>query len=125
MTQVICQLYLCRDSSNAVFNPAKASVLPVLPEGLLYNTDADVLPSPKILLPFYVPVDVRDQTFEVLTIPQADGSFVTRTVTEHFSANGQGKTGKEALQNIKEAIELLIEESENPSGDVPWPKDCQ
>ena len=126
MSQWICQPELSEDSSNATFNATKTVVLPDLALRRLFDSDdSDIAPSSRILAPFNVFLDVRKLTFEVLTIPQLDGSFVTRAVTERFCANGQGETLEEALQDIKEAIDLLLEENENPSGDAPWPKDYQ
>jgi predicted RNase H-like HicB family nuclease len=77
--------------------------------------------------PYFLPwrrsLEVNNRMFIILIIPQANGKFVARTSTSKFNATGQGRSEGEALQNIKSAIELLMEEDLNPSGDVPWPED--
>ena len=66
---------------------------------------------------------VRREIFEVHIFPQLEGNYVSRMVTNRFNATGQGKTEEEAIADIKDAIETLIEEEANPSGDVQWPED--
>jgi len=83
----------------------------------------------KLQLPYLIPwtrfltIDRKD--FCILIVPQLSGKFVARTSTTKFNATGQGNTEDEALQDIKDAIESLIEEEANPSGDVTWPEDCR
>ena len=128
MTQVCIPIDFCLGSSSKIFDKKKKvavfSDIP-LPLGALFNTEVNILPTVEVLTPLYITIDIGKQSFVVLTSPQPDGTFVARTQTDSFNANGQGTTVEEALQDIKEAIKLLIEEDENPSGDVPWPKNFQ
>lgn len=65
---------------------------------------------------------VRNKLFSIFLIQSLDGGCIARTSTSTFSASGQGDTEEEALQDIRSAIELLMEEESNPSGDVSWPE---
>lgn len=122
---MLCRPSVIFDTSNAIFNPVSIIIPVFRPErNYLDNADRNTVAS-KLLISYIVPVNVGGLSFQVLTIPQVDGSFVTRAITENFNANGQGNTEEEALADIKDALELLLEEVDNPSGDVSWPKDCQ
>ena len=125
MSRNICLSPLGTDTSNIIFNPKTISVFLKPFQKFLNEADANKSNVKKIINLYYVPLDIRTLTFEVLTIPQEDNSFVTRVVTDQFCANGQGNTEEEALQDISEAINLLLEEEQNPSGEVPWPIDYQ
>lgn len=71
------------------------------------------------------PLDINDQVFSILILPQATGNIVARASTSRFSATGQGRTEEEAMKDIRSAIEVLLEEETNPSGDTEWPEDCR
>ena len=118
-----CQPILRLDTSTGLFNPVSIRI-PVFRDDNSLLDNANKF-TPKLLVSYYVPLSVGGLSFQILTVPQSDGSFITRAVTESFSANGQGKTEKEALEDIKEALALLIEEADNPSGDVDWPTNFQ
>jgi len=66
-------------------------------------------------------LEVQGQFFSVRVIPQDEGGFVARVTTPEFSATGQGETEEEALQDIKSAIELLMEEDSEDEGTGRWP----
>ena len=70
-------------------------------------------------------LEVRGLLFPIAFISHADEGFIVRVSTQTFSATGQGETHYEALQDIKSAIELLLEEEENPSRETEWPEDYQ
>jgi len=94
-------------------------------ERLFTNADSDVKRPLPYLFPWTKLLKINDRVFCILIIPQHTGRFVARTSTSNFNATGQGDTEEEALRDIKEAIELLIEEANNPSGDAQWPEDFQ
>jgi predicted RNase H-like HicB family nuclease len=71
------------------------------------------------------PLEINDRVFSVLIIPQVSGNFVARTSTSRFSATGQGRNEEEAMEDIRSAIEILMEEEASPSGDAEWPEDYQ
>jgi len=124
MSQVTLPIGLKEDDSNT-YQP-RLIVRSYKMEDLFFGeADADV----KVLIPYpfpsILPLEVRGELFSILLIPQTDGGTVARIATDRFNATGQGETEKEALRDIKSAIELLMEEESNPSGDVPWPENCQ
>lgn len=123
MAQVMFPLGLERDNSDIVYQPSlPITLLPLDIGDIFVDADADIKVSFPPLLPSIQPLEVRGQIFSVLMIPQANGKIVTRTSTSRFDATGQGDSEGEALNDIKSAIELLLEEEANPSGDVPWPE---
>ena len=110
--------------SDARFEPRIIEV-PVYHPERLFTGDTGALISSLYFLPRIVPLEVRMHTFSVLVVPHAQNEFVARAMTSRFNATGQGKTVEEALTDIKAAIELLLEEEANPSGNEPWPEDYQ
>lgn len=89
---------------------------------IFIDADTDIKVS-FMVLPSIQSLEVKGALFSVLMVPQIDGGVVVRTSTNSFNASGQGRNKEEALQNIKSAIELLLEEEASPSGDVAWPED--
>jgi len=71
------------------------------------------------------PLEINDQAFSILILPQASGIFVARASTSRFNATGQGRNEEEAMRDVRSAIEILLEEEINPSGDTEWPEDCR
>jgi len=95
-------------------------------EEIFMDADSDIEKlAPSILVASIKPFEVKGEVFHTLLLPQLDGSFVAKVNTESFYATGQGKNEEKALEDIKVAIEMLLEEEENPSGDAPWPEDYQ
>jgi len=121
MVQVSCISELSMGTSNATFNPSEV-IIPNF-HADIFDFDNSIKIMPKTLTPYLRQVEVRGVLLGTLVIPQSDGSFVARSETDSFCANGQGETEEEALRDIKEAIAILLEETENPSGEVPWPND--
>lgn len=99
----------------------------VVPEmgRLFVDADSSIRGQLPYLFPWRKTLEVGDKEFCILIIPQLSGQFVTRASTEKLNANGQGRTEEEALENIKEVIELLLEEEQNLGGEVAWPEDFQ
>lgn len=122
MSQIMFPFGLEKDDSS-VYEPSEPLTLPLLDLGHIYaEADADIkVPIPPIF-PSIQPLEVRGAIFSILIIPQIDRKVVTRISTSKFNATGQGDTEEEALNDIKSAIELLLEEEVNPSGDVQWPE---
>lgn len=125
MEQATCISRLSKDTSNSMFNPL-GIVIPIFRKNNLFNFDnaITIRVNPKPLIPYLAQLQVKSLSLNALIIPQSDGSFVARAETNNFCANGQGETEEEVLKDIKDAVEILLEESEHPSGDVPWPNDC-
>ena len=126
MRQVMFPIGLEEDNSSVAYQPSPPIILPsvdlehIFPEG-----DADIKVPILPLFPSIEPLEVGGQIFPILVIPQIDGKVVTRISASRFNATGQGDTEEEALSDIKSAIELLLEEEANPSGDVQWPENCR
>jgi len=126
MKQIILPIDVEKDNSSAIYQPpARLQIRPYRMGKVYGEADAGIEVAFPFPLPSLLPLEVKGQIFSVLAISQMDGSIVTRTSTSRFNATGQGKTEEEALQDIKSAIELLMEEEANPSGDVPWPENFQ
>ena len=70
-------------------------------------------------------LQIQGQFFPIDVVLQEEGGYMARYSNEKFAANGQGETEEEALEDIRSAIELLLEEETNPSRDLPWPKEFQ
>lgn len=111
--------------SNELYQPYFRIIRAPKMGRIFEEADADIKEPSSYLLLRVQSLEVKGELFPVLIIPQADESFVVRAATNTFRASGQGKTEKEAIQDIKAAIELLLEEEANPSGDVEWPEDCR
>lgn len=126
MSQIMFPIGLEEDDSNVVHQPSLPIILPSLDLGHIFpEADADIKVSILPIFPSIEPLEVGGQIFPILVIPQIDGKMVTRISTSRFNATGQGDTEEEALNDIKSAIELLLEEEANPSGDVQWPENCR
>ena len=69
-------------------------------------------------------LEVRGQIFPV-RVAFGDNLYVARFASKRFNATGQGKTEEEALEDIRAAIELLLEEEEHPTNEDTWPRDFQ
>ena len=70
-------------------------------------------------------INVREQFFPILVCPEPDGGYITRIETPKYNATGQGETEEEAIKDITFAIELLMDEDKDPSGEIPWPRRFQ
>lgn len=120
-------LYLCGTEfadSSLQFRPQLGEIR--VPEmGRLFGeTDSANIPQPfPYLVPWTRQLRINNAEYCILILPQSSGRFVTRTSTKRFNATGQGQTEEEALKDIEEAIKLLIEEENSPSGDTSWPED--
>jgi predicted RNase H-like HicB family nuclease len=125
MTQKLLPVALEKDNSNDKFVANLVLKSWDLIE-VFTSADSDIeKPTPPILVTSVKPLEVKGRIFETLVLPQLDKSFVIKVNTESFHATGQGDSEEKAMNDIKEAIELLLEEEENPSGDIPWPEDYQ
>jgi predicted RNase H-like HicB family nuclease len=112
--------------STSLFQPKIHEL--IIPEmGRLFSSADSNFPKVPVpyLFPWIRPLTINCREFCILIVPQPSGRFVARTSTRKFNATGQGKTEADALQDIKDAIELLMEEEASPSGDATWPEDCQ
>ena len=70
-------------------------------------------------------LQIQGQFFPIDVVLQEEGGYMARYSNEKFAANGQGETEEEALEDIRSAIELLLEEETNSSRDLLWPKEFQ
>ena len=123
--QVILEELLLDDSSDLFVTEIEQIPIPKLPSPIPQLESEEIKSAFPYFLVWRRPLEVSDQVFSILIIPQVTGNFVARTSTSTFNAIGQGRTEEEALQDIKSAIEALMEEDANPSGDVEWPENCQ
>jgi len=111
--------------SAILFQPIIRELV-ISPMGIAFPTsDSDNKISPPYLFPSPRSLTIRNEIFCILIIPQLTGRVVARTSTGKFNATGQGDNEEAALQDISEALELLLEEEANPSGDINWPQDYQ
>lgn len=123
-SQIISIHEIKAEDSNEKYKPRLPVILPKLKMGSIFLEGDSAVQIP---LPFPLvriePLEVRGKFFSVHIIPQPSGRFVARVSTNRFNATGQGETIEDALQDIKSAIELLMDEESHPSGEVPWPED--
>ncbi len=112
-------------NSTASFQPQIQKIVVPKMGRLFAAGDSDVKRSVPYLFPWTRLLMVNKREFCILVIPQLSGKFVARTSTNRFSATGQGDTEEDAMQDIEDAIESLMEEEVSPSGDVAWPEDCR
>jgi predicted RNase H-like HicB family nuclease len=112
------------DSSDIFRTQAESFVIPQVQP--LQPTGLEEI---KSAFPYFLiwrrPLEINDQVFSILIIPQVTGNFVARTSTNKFNATGQGRNEEEAMRDIRSAIEILLEEETSPSGDTEWPDDCR
>ena len=58
-------------------------------------------------------IEVKNQHFLMRLNLQPDGGYVAEVSTPIFGAIGQGETEEQAIQDIRDAIDILIEETSN------------
>lgn len=124
MSNQIFAQELISDNSDSAFQ-VPLNLIPSLMNNLV--PDLEEIVESKEEFPYYLtwikPLEISGREFSVLIIPQATGQYVARASTSGFNATGQGRTEEEAVQDIRSAIETLLEEEAHPSGDVEWPED--